>query len=259
MKIRWLGLTVALLTTMPMQSCMMPRTPEASIATRFYSISPEATEHLIVLLPGRGDAVDSFDTAGFIEAMRDSSIQADAIALDAHLGYYVAGQLADRVRENVLTPYREAGYRRFTLVGVSLGGYGSLWLANELDDWFQGALLIAPYLGPRKVINSVAESESLGQWLKGLGRKPNEDEYAWLWLHRLSESGPGLDDRLLLAYGKRDKFAKGGSVASGLLPDRQVFRNDGGHDWKTWLELWRDVLESPAWAGLLAQSRRESP
>ena len=256
MKIRWLGLTVALLAAMPMQSCMMPRTPETPIATRFYSISPEATEHLIVLLPGRGDAVDAFDKAGFIEAMRDSSIQADAIALDAHLGYYIAGQLADRVREDVLIPSREAGYKSFTLVGTSLGGYGSLWLANELGDWFDGALLIAPYLGPRKVINSVAEAESLGQWLEDLGREPNEDEYAWLWLQRLSESGPGLDDRLLLAFGERDKFAKGGDIASGPLPDEQVFRNDGGHDWITWLELWRDVLESPAWSNLLAQPER---
>ena len=257
MKKRWLGITVALLAAIPLQSCMMPRTPETPIETRFYSISPEKTDHLIVLLPGRGDAVDAFDKAGFIDAMKDSSVYADAIALDAHLGYYIAGQLADRVREDVLTPYREAGYNKFTLVGTSLGGYGSLWLANELDD-FQGALLIAPYLGPRKVINSVAEAQSLGQWLEDLGREPNEDEYAWLWLHRLSESGTGLDDRLIIAFGERDRFARAAGIANDLMPDAQVFRNGGGHDWTTWLQLWRDVLESPAWESLLAQPGRES-
>ena len=255
MKMRWFGLAVVLLAAIPMQSCMMPRTPETPIPTRFYPVSPERTDHLVVLLPGRGDAVDAFDRAGFIEAMRAASIQADAIALDAHLGYYIAGQLADRVREDVLNPYRQAGYRKFTLVGTSLGGYGSLWLANELGDWFQGALLIAPYLGPRDVIDSVAQSENLGQWLDNLGREPNQDEFPWLWIHRLSESDSGLDDLLLLACGERDKFAKGAGIVSGLLPDEQVFRNDGGHDWNTWLELWRDVLESPAWTDLMAKPR----
>lgn len=255
MKMRWFGITVAMLAALPMQSCMMPRTPETPIATRFYSISSVPTDHLIVLLPGRGDTVDAFDKAGFIDAMRASSMRADAVALDSHLGYFITGQLADRVRDDVLTPYGQKGYRRFTLVGISLGGYGSLWLANELGDWFQGALLIAPYLGPRDVVDSVAESESLGQWLEDLGREPNQDEYPWSWLHALADAG--RDNRLLLAFGERDKFARGAGIVSDLLPNEQVFTNDGGHDWNTWLDLWRVVLESPAWAGVLAQTGRE--
>jgi pimeloyl-ACP methyl ester carboxylesterase len=249
-KKKWFKLTAALLAAILMQSCMVPRAPETPIATRFYSISPNSTDHLIVLLPGRGDTVDAFDTGGFIEAMRASSIQADALAIDAHLGYYISGQLAERVREDVLIPYRQAGYESFTLVGTSLGGYGSLWLYNEFGDWFQGMLLVAPYLGPRDIIDSVAESDNLSQWLQDLDHEPTEDEYAWLWLQQISESESGLDGLLLLAFGEDDKFAKGAGIVSVLLPEKQAFRRDGSHNWNTWLELWRDVLESPAWAEL---------
>jgi pimeloyl-ACP methyl ester carboxylesterase len=233
-----------------LQACTIPRQPETPVATRFYSINATDTDHLIVLLPGRGDSVDVFAKEGFIEAMRASSFQADALAVDAHLGYYISGQLAERVREDVLIPYRQAGYQRFTLVGTSLGGYGSLWLYTEFGDWFQGMLLIAPYLGPRDVIDSVAESDSLSQWLQNLNHQPTEDEFAWLWLQQLSESNSGLDGRLLLASGENDKFAKGAGIVSALLPEEQVFTTNGSHNWNTWLELWREVLASPAWAEL---------
>ena len=255
-KTTWSKLTAAMLVAIMLQACTIPRSPETPIATRFYSTSPTDTDHLIVLLPGRGDTVDDFDKGGFIEAMKASSIQANALAIDSHLGYYISGQLAERVREDVLIPYRQAGYERFTLVGVSLGGYGSLWLSDELGDWFQGMLLVAPYLGPRDVIDAVAESGSLSQWLQNLDHEPNEDEFAWLWLQRLSESNSGLDGLLLLAFGEDDKFAKGAGIVSVLLPEKQVFRRDGSHNWKTWLELWRDVLESPAWAELSTTADR---
>jgi pimeloyl-ACP methyl ester carboxylesterase len=250
----WGRLTVVVLASLSLQSCVIPRTPETPIATRFYSVGPEGTDHLVVLLPGRGDSVDAFEDGYFIEAMRDLSIPADAVALDAHLGYYIAGQLSERVRDDVLIPYRQAGYERFTLVGTSLGGYGALWLSNEFADWFQGALLIAPYLGPREIIDSVAESDSLDEWLRDLDHEPTEDEFAWLWLQQLSDSEPRLEDFVLLAYGESDKFAKGAEIVSRLLPQEHVFREDGGHNWKTWLKLWRDVLQSPAWAKLSTRS-----
>ena len=139
---------------------------------------------------------------------------------------------------------------------MSLGGYGSLWLSNELGDWFQGALLVAPYLGPPEIIDSVAESDNLSQWLQDLDHEPTEDEFAWLWLQQLATSGSGLDGSLLLAFGEDDKFAKGAGIVSVLLPEKQVFRRDGSHNWKTWLELWRDVLESPAWAELSTTADR---
>src|SRR4051812_7257761 len=41
-------------------------------------------ERLIVFLPGIGDVVEDFEANGFLNAMADGGLPADAIAVDAH-------------------------------------------------------------------------------------------------------------------------------------------------------------------------------
>ena len=242
---------LVLIAAMSTQSCYFPRTAETPIPSQFYLVSEAPTDCLIVFLSGRGDSVDVFEKAGFIDAMRASATKANALAVDAHLGYYISGQLAERVQTDVLELYKQKGYRRFLLVGTSLGGYGSLWIWDAAENWIEGAVLLAPYLGPDDVIEAVQRSNSLAEWEESLGYEPTEDEYAWIWLRNLLESDRELDRRLLIAVGEMDKFRTGAGIIGDLLPESQVFLAAGGHDWQTWLELWRAVLESAAWAEMI--------
>lgn len=243
-------LTLLVLLT---QGCMIPRKPETPIPSRFYEVTTVSTKTLVIFLPGRGDDLTAFEKAGFIDALKASGTSADAVAVDSHLGYFMAGQLAERMRADIIEHYQERGYSRFILVGTSLGGYGALWLENEYPDSIHGMLLIAPYLGPKKVIDSVKQSDSLAEWKNQLGRDPSTDEYPWVWLEALTRATGQLEDKLLLAYGEKDKFRDGAEIVGRLMSPGHVIRADGTHNWRTWQELWIRTLRSSAWAEMSRQ------
>lgn len=243
-----------LLLALSVQSCFMPRLPETPIPARFYEVGGREVDTLIIFLPGRGDAMDVFETEGFIDAMREFRVPADAVALDAHLGYYYSGQLAERIEADVLSPYQLKGYRSFILVGTSLGGYGSLWVRNEFPDRIESLVLIAPYLGPEEVVESVQRSESIGHWEASLDGEPTKDEFPWIWIRKLGESDGGLERHLTVAIGEEDRFRPGFEILAEQLPPNRVYRHPGGHDWSTWLELWRKLLHRAGEQSLLTQS-----
>ena len=232
------------------QSCFMPRSPEVPIPVSFYDVSEQETDTLVIFLPGRGDSPGVFESKGFIDAMKEFGVRADAVAADAHLGYYYAGQLADRIEADVLAPYRLEGYRTFILVGTSLGGYGSLWLQNEFPDAIDSVVLFAPFMGSEEAVESVRREESLGRWVAGLADEPTKDEFPWIWIQDLAESEGVPVQSVMIAFGEKDRFRPAAETVAELLPSSRVFRSPGGHDWETWLDLWRTILGSRAWAEL---------
>jgi hypothetical protein len=52
-----------------------------------------------------------------------------------------------------------------------------------------------------------------------------------------------LHSRVYLAYGVQDDFAEADGLLAEVLPDDQVFFTEGGHDWPTWLRLWKSILQ----------------
>ena len=133
---------------------------------------------------------------------------------------------------------------------------GSLWIKNEYPDRIAAVVLIAPYLGPEEVVDAVARSESIGHWEADLAGEPTKDEFPWIWIRELEESEGGLARSVTIAFGEKDRFRPGAVIVAERLPPHRVFRNPGGHDWKTWLELWRAMLGSTSRHELLAQSDR---
>ena len=200
---------------------------------------------LVVLLPGRYDSPEDFGRSGFPEMAARAGVQADMVAVDAHLGYYLKRIIVDRLHEDVIAPARRR-YERIWLVGVSVGGTGALAYAEQHPENVDGIVLLAPYLGEEKVVGEVAAAGGLRGW------EPPEtiaaDDYQhelWAWLERYAEGSEGRIP-LYLGYGTRDSFAWANGLLAEVLPPGRVFTVSGGHDWKAWRALWEEIIQSGA-------------
>lgn len=215
--------------------------PPAAVPMRTIRIAaPDAVGHtLVVMLPGVGDRAEQFIESRFIH--NGSEREYDVMAVDAHLGYYLDGSIASRLREDVVLPALRDGYREIWLLGVSLGGFGSLLYASEFVDDIDGIVLLAPYLGSRSVVRKIVKAGGLYAW-SGTSRRA--EPYAievWRWL-RSSIVDEEID--LILAYGDSDRFAPTYRPLLEVLPQERIYVIDGGHGWDTWTELWAMIEAS---------------
>lgn len=230
-------------------ACFAPRATENPIPSSFYpgpAGSVGTRDQLVVFLPGRGDDIDAYRNGGFIEAMQQSYWPADAIVVDAHFGYYIERTLSERIYEDVLAPYRQRGYRRFLIVGVSLGGTGALRLREDFPGLISGVVLIAPFLGEEETIRMVEKVASLAEWRPEMeSRAPLEPgEEIWSWIAAQYSHEENILPCTVLAYGANDRFSDAADVLARYLPDSNVFTSSGGHDWTSWLELWENILSA---------------
>ena len=115
---------------------------------------------------------------------------------------------------------RAKGYSEIWLAGVSLGGMGSIAYACRHEAEIAGVMLLAPFLGVR-----------------GVDRRP--ELLGTLSRHRASERR--LPD-MHLGYGTRDRYARTSAMLERWLPAGRTTTIDGGHDWPTWIALWKIML-----------------
>jgi hypothetical protein len=203
----------------------------------------EAPTTLLVFLPGSYSTPEDFVGHGFIDALRQRGIAADALLVDAHLGYYSERSVLERLRTDVLAPARAQGYREIWLVGISIGAYGALLHAASAPPDappLAGIVAIAPYLGEHPVSQSIAQAGGLASWSVPRWLDPKGIDVAlWRWLQAAAAEAPA---RLYLAYGSSDRFVYSDRLLGAALPARNVFTVPGGHDWPVWEALWRDLL-----------------
>lgn len=198
-------------------------------------------ECLVLLLPGRGDGPADYQAAGFASLAATGGVAADLVAVDAHMGYYRDRSVVARLRQDFVAPALAEG-RRVWLVGISLGGLGSLLYAAEHPEDVEGVVLLSPFLGTGEVLDEVEAAGELAAWEAGDGAARGLWFRLWERLQGLAarQGRPGSGAPLLyLAYGADDRLARGHRLLARELPPRQVFRVEGGHDWRTWKELWR--------------------
>jgi len=212
-------------------------TPIPTRATRMSAAGPTAT--LVVFLPGRGDAMADFERKGFVATLREAGVKADAIAVDAHLGYYFKRTAIKRLRADVLLPARQRGYRRIVLVGISLGGLGGLLCERDHSGSADALVLLSPYLGDdARLFDQIAAAGGPAAW--AAGRDPQVgrvEEQLWTFLGTRSAALPPT----WLLCGGRDSLGRGHRLLATLLPAARVTTIDGAHDWPTWSALWREV------------------
>lgn len=201
----------------------------------------EETRSLVIFLPGIGDLAEDFERRGFIDDMRRQGITADAVAIDAHYGYYASRAIHARITEDVIASARLAGYEQIWLAGVSLGGFGAASYAALNPSHVAGLLLFAPYLGGTRLVREISAAGGVGGWEPGTVGEDDHQRALWAWLkENITNSNPALP--IYLGYGKRDMFERSNSLLAGLLPDERVYSIPGGHDWRTWKQLWQLFL-----------------
>jgi pimeloyl-ACP methyl ester carboxylesterase len=202
---------------------------------------------LVVLLPGRRDSPEDFRRSDFPELAARAGAAVDMVAVDAHMGYYFRRTIVDRLHEDVIAPARKK-YGRIWLVGVSVGGTGSILYADQYPEDVDGILLLAPFLGEEEVIREVEAAGGLRGW-KALAPLAPEDfqRRLWIWLKRYEGGSEGRIP-LYLGYGTRDSFARANGFLARELPPERVFTVEGGHDWKAWRALWEEFVRTGALA-----------
>lgn len=207
--------------------------------TAFTAPDAPRTKDLMVVLPGILDGPEDFASRGFVGYVRSrrraGALPFDVLGVNAHLGYYKNRSILDRLRSEIIAPARAAGYERIHLLGVSLGGFGSLLYLRKHPEDIASVTLVAPYLGEDDSYSTAAAV--------GFSTASLPPENLWPWLTRLQ---PASLAKLRLGYGSDDGFAElQGSLAT-LLPRGHVVEVSGGHDWITWSELWPTLLERVA-------------
>ena len=117
----------------------------------------QAKDILIIFLPGLGDVAEEFEVHGFVKAVTDSGLPADALCVDAHYGYYARRSVIDRLAHDIVLPARQRGYRELWLVGISMGGFGALSYLVHHAQHVERAVVLAPYLGEEKLMREIVQ------------------------------------------------------------------------------------------------------
>jgi len=143
---------------------------------------PDTSRILLVMLPGANGRPQDLVQWGFVQALRERNLPIDVVAVDAHLGYYLERSLSSHLTHDIIAPARARNYQRIWLMGISLGGMGSLLYARDHPADIEGVILLAPFLGARGTIAEVVRAGGLAHWQPG-AIKPDDDErllLAWI-------------------------------------------------------------------------------
>lgn len=196
---------------------------------------------LFVFLPGIDDLAEDFERRGIIDEMRNQAVDANAMAVDAHYGYYAREEIFERITDDVILSANTAGYEEIWIAGISLGGFGAALYAAHHPERVSGLMLMAPYLGRKELIDEIVRAGGVRKWNPGFIPKGDHERFLWAWIkRRLSGATFGLP--ICLGYGRSDRFADANQLLASVLPQECVIVLDGGHDWRTWKRIWAIVL-----------------
>jgi pimeloyl-ACP methyl ester carboxylesterase len=200
---------------------------------------------LVVFLPGFGDDEKTFVEHGFVDAMATRGLAVDSISAGATFGYYYRRTVLTRLREDVIDPARASGYEQIWVVGVSMGGLGSLLLAKDQDPRIAGVYLLAPYLGDDDLLGEIDRAGGVARWEPGRVSPDDYQRDLWRYLKRVTEQQqqPERSPLLYLGAGDKDKLGYGHRLLAAALPPDHVYGTPGKHDWGPWSILWASFLD----------------
>ena len=207
---------------------------------------PESNKILVVVLPGRGDDVANLKASGIAESIRSEMPDADVVLAGITFAYYMEGRMPQRLREEIMLPARERGYKEIWLVGASMGGMGALMYDREYPGDAKRLVLLAPYLGSKKVLEQINQAGGLQNWDAGpvpaTVDRNNFDRELWRYLQTWQISGNSRGSDVWLAYGDKDKLKAATPPLQKLLPTDQVFVREGGHAWVVWTPVTKEIF-----------------
>jgi pimeloyl-ACP methyl ester carboxylesterase len=193
---------------------------------------------LVIVLPGRADNVEVMREFGVAAAIQAGWPEVDVQLTSATLAYYTDGGLPERVRAQFIEPARAEGYERLILMGASMGGMGALVLDEAHPGVFDRVVLMAPYLGRRRVMREIEEGGGILQWQPGakpavVDRSNFDRELLWRQIASYARD-PALRQRVWLAYGEEDRLAATVPLIAPALDSTQILPRPGGHKWVVW-------------------------
>jgi pimeloyl-ACP methyl ester carboxylesterase len=204
-----------------------------------------AATRLVVVLPGRGDDLAAMQKTGMAEAIQTAWPDADVILTGLSYSYYMQGRAPQRLHDEVIAPARQRGYRETWLIGASMGGMGTLMYDRAYPGEMDGLVLLAPYLGEKKLLREIDEAGGVSRWQPG--PVPAADSFdnfqRELWRHIQSWTRkPAQADKVWLAYGDKDRLRKAVPVIAPALTPERILERAGGHDWTVWSSATREIL-----------------
>lgn len=209
---------------------------------------------LVIFLQGRGDTPEHFVRNDFPEKLHEAGSRCATMGVDAHMGYYLERSIGDRLHEDVIAPAKAEGFEEIWLVGISIGGFGSLLYTKDHPGEIDGIVALSPFLGDKKLIGDIQAAGGVDSWHPEETPMMKDFIAFWAWLKGYRASD---DDHppLFLAYGRGDRFAEANGLLAEMLPADHVFHVQGGHTWRTWRRAWDAFLKSEYVPGRTASTR----
>lgn len=205
--------------------------------------STQGSHRLVVVLPGRRDRIESMRRSGVGEAIQRVWPDADVLFAELSLPYYLDRSATRRLHEEVLLPARRRAYTEIWLVGASLGGMGAILYDRDYPGQVDGMVLLAPYLGERRIHEEIRAAGGVAAWEPGTARDAADAWQRDLWRHLKTWSRePERTREAWLAYGEGDYLRDSMPLLAALLPGDQVHVTQGKHAWSTWTPLAEAVL-----------------
>lgn len=243
---RWCMVALAALAATAIAGCHPARPTTVPMQVLTLRPGTAATRCAVVFLEGRFDRPQSFARAGFDRALAAAGVDAEIVAPDSHVGYFLQDSLVQRLAADVVGPLRARGHERVWLVGISMGGTGALAYAQRHPDEVVGVCVLAPYLGDPELISELAAVGGLAPWRPSPTMAP-DDHLRHLWVGLQRRTAPGASGPpIYLGYGTQDPLAPGARVLAAALPPGRVFTVAGGHRWSAWRRLWNAFLTTGA-------------
>lgn len=208
---------------------------------------------LVIVLPGRADDLDDLAASGIAAAVQRAWPEADVLLAGATLGYYADGDVASRLRTDVIQPARQRGYREIWLAGASMGGMGALLYERRYPHDVTGLVLMAPFMGKPGLVREVAAAGGPAAWDPGPAPATVDADNYQREMWRLVKgwgASPREADRIWLICGRDDRFIDAARLMAPTLAADHYLEEPGGHDWPVW-----DAGAAQAFARIAARPR----
>jgi pimeloyl-ACP methyl ester carboxylesterase len=205
-------------------------------------------EMLLVMLPGAGIEGTDFAEHGMTAAVHELGLPADIIIAHPDLGLYLEDGVTEVLHRAVIEPALARGHRHIWLLGISLGGMGALLYASKYQQYIEGIILIAPFLGTRGTTAELARAGGFTDWAATNSTATAPEQHLLLWLQSHLAS-PAQSPAIYLGYAQQDRFAPAHKLLAQHLPPSRVAITPGGHDWPSWTALWRQLLSLSPFTG----------
>ena len=215
--------------------------PTVPMETMTFKANDKPAKHLIVLISGRGATADYFKTNNWVEIARQRGIDADFVAPYAHYGYYMTRELLPRLNEDVIIPAKQQGYKSISLVGISMGGLGSILYSEKFPENIDRLYLFAPYLGEEVVHKAIRSAGGLKSWQIKKENETDWNHYIWRRLQEIT-TDPQLKNQIFLGYGEQDEM-RGLDILEQSIPAGHIVTVPGGHKDIVFAKLWEIMLE----------------